>query len=83
MTPAVWVIVVGGLCAVVLAAAAGGFDAMGGILLVLIVAVAALAVSVARKARSGAIGPAECPACGGLVSPRAPYCKHCGERLEV
>jgi hypothetical protein len=79
---AVVVIVGAGLCAVILAAAAGGVDAMAGILIVLIVALGALAVSVARKARSGTVEPRTCAKCGGLVSPRAPFCKHCGEPLD-
>lgn len=38
-----------------------------------------LAIAVARGKDKGMTAPAQCTACGGLMSPNAPYCKHCGE----
>ena len=35
-------------------------------------------VAAALKMRSGSVRPSECAECGGLISPNAPYCKHCG-----
>ena len=49
------------------------------VILGFIVLFGALAIAVADKARSGAVQPASCPECGGLISPNAPHCKHCGE----
>ena len=43
-----------------------------------IVLLGAVAVGVAVKTRGGMVRPAECSECGGLISPNAPYCKHCG-----
>ena len=58
-----------------------GLDAYAAVILGLIVAFGALALAIARRSRSGAIGPARCPSCDGVVSSNAPYCKHCGARL--
>jgi hypothetical protein len=55
-----------------------GFDTTSVILLTLIALFGCLAIAVARKAKAGVIGPARCVECGGLLSPHAPYCKHCG-----
>jgi len=56
-----------------------GFDTTAVILFVSLVAVGALAIAVARGRDKGLTAPAQCTACGGLMSPNAPYCKHCGE----
>jgi hypothetical protein len=56
---------------------AGGFDVVSVIILVLIVGCGALAIAVVRKSGAG-VRPAQCASCGGLISPHAPYCKHCG-----
>jgi hypothetical protein len=58
-----------------------GLDAYAAVILGLIVAFGALALAIARRSRSGAIGPARCSSCDGVVSSNAPYCKHCGARL--
>jgi hypothetical protein len=58
-----------------------GLDAYAALILGLIVVFGALALAIARRSRSGTIGPALCPNCDGVVSPNAPYCKHCGVRL--
>ncbi|MBW3594814.1 MAG: hypothetical protein KY391_04480, partial [Actinobacteria bacterium] len=58
-------------------------DAAGGVILVLVFGVGALTIAVARKSGSGAVTPAECPACNGLISPNAPYCKHCGAEIPL
>lgn len=56
-----------------------GFDIAAISILGTMIALGALAIAIARKSESNAIGPATCSACGGLMSPNAPYCKHCGE----
>jgi hypothetical protein len=81
MTPVVTAIVIAGLLLAVALGAVFGLDVMGLILLALIAAVGVLAVSLARKARAGAIQPELCPSCKGFNSPNAPYCKHCGTHL--
>ncbi len=55
-----------------------GFDAVGVVIFSLIVLVGALGVGAVWKFRSGEVDPARCRDCGGLISPHAPYCKHCG-----
>lgn len=59
-------------------AVAAGLDMTGAVILLLIFAMGALAVGIARKRDSGVVKPAECSSCGGVISPNAPYCKHCG-----
>jgi len=71
-------IVVVGVVACASAAIAVGMDAMGTGVLAAIVVVGAAAIAATRK--MGRVGPASCEECGGLVSPNAPYCKHCGAR---
>jgi predicted amidophosphoribosyltransferase len=39
-------------------------------------------IAAAIKVRGGRISPGECPNCGGLISPNAPYCKHCGAPVD-
>ena len=55
-----------------------GFDSTALMLLGFAVAFGLLAVAVARKSRTGSVAPATCAECGGVISPHAPYCKHCG-----
>lgn len=57
-----------------------GFTVISIVILVLMVAVALMAVAVIKKGRAGGVGPAHCEECGGVISPNAPYCKHCGAR---
>lgn len=56
-----------------------GLDVAALSILATLVALGVLAIVIARKSEIEAIGPATCSACGGLMSPNAPYCKHCGE----
>lgn len=79
----VTVLVALGIALVVAVGAAGRIDAYGVVILVLIGAVGALAFAVARKSESGRVQPALCGECGGLVSPHAPVCKHCGAALST
>jgi hypothetical protein len=58
-----------------------GFQTSLGIILAFIVVFGVLAIAVFDKASSGTIAPARCDECGGLISPNAPYCKHCGARV--
>jgi hypothetical protein len=55
-----------------------GLDIAALSILATMIALGILAIVVARKSETGAVGPATCSACGGLMSPNAPYCKHCG-----
>ena len=64
-------------------AVAGGLDMTGAIILVLVFAMGALSIAVARRSTTGVVQPAECPSCRGVVSPNAPYCKHCGADLQT
>lgn len=56
----------------------GGFDVASAVMLVFIVSLGALGVAVSRRAGAGRASPKQCGECGGLTSPNAPYCKHCG-----
>lgn len=59
-----------------------GFDVAAISILLSMVALGILAIVIARKSQSGdAVGPATCEECGGLISPNAPYCKHCGHPI--
>lgn len=59
-----------------------GLDVRGAVTLVFIVTFGVLAFGVIRKSATGRVQPARCPACSGLNSPNAPYCKHCGAHFE-
>ncbi|MFN2489788.1 MAG: hypothetical protein ABR529_08650 [Actinomycetota bacterium] len=78
LTGVVIVLVAAGLVAIGLASLGGGIDVVALVIIVLTVALGALGIAVARKAGRGAVAPARCAECDGLVSPNAPYCKHCG-----
>ena len=82
MTRAVAALVAASVVVVVAAAVTAGIDRYSAVMLALIVAVGALAVVVARKFAAGSVRPVVCPDCGGMLSPHAPYCKHCGARLD-
>ncbi len=71
-------IVVTGIGVSIALAVAGGLDVTGAVILALVIAVGGLAIAVARRSAAGTVGPATCSSCGGVVSPNAPYCKHCG-----
>ncbi|HEU4480328.1 MAG TPA: hypothetical protein VFS18_00460 [Actinomycetota bacterium] len=81
MTASTIAIVVAGIVASVLAGIALGMDVTALVILALIVGCGLVAVRVALKARAGDAGPVQCPHCSGLLSPNAPYCKHCGMDL--
>ncbi len=57
-----------------------GFDTTSITILVLIAVVGALAIAAAGKFEGQRVAPARCSECNGVISPNAPYCKHCGER---
>ena len=80
MKPFVWALVVIGVIACTTAAVAAGLDTTGAVILVLIVAVGIAAVAGTRKVQR--VTPGRCEECGGLISPNAPYCKHCGARRD-
>jgi hypothetical protein len=67
-----------GIVAVILIGVGGGFDTGSFIIIAFIAAFGVLAVAVTKKARSGVVSPKRCESCSGLISPNAPYCKHCG-----
>lgn len=83
MSAAAIAIVVLGLALASGLAVAAGLDTTGAIILGLLFGMGLLAVAVARKSGVGSVRPAECAECGGLLSPNAPYCKHCGARVEA
>jgi hypothetical protein len=74
-------IVIAGLGVAAALAIAVGLDSTGTIILTLILVTGFLAIAVVRKSGEGVVGPAQCPECGGLLSPNAPYCKHCGAQI--
>ena len=79
MTVAVRILVGVGIAGAVLLGLGLGFDSTSLVILGFIVLFGGLAIAIADKANRGAVHPATCPSCGGLISPNAPHCKHCGE----
>jgi hypothetical protein len=69
-----------GVAGIVAGGLTWGFDATTVIILAMALGVAAVGLGVARKFASGTVAPAQCPECGGVIAPSAPYCKHCGAR---
>lgn len=78
MTAWVTGIVAAGVTLVLLAGVTRGFDTASLSILAGIVVLGGLAIAVARRAGTGIVGPGRCDGCGGLISPNAPVCKHCG-----
>jgi hypothetical protein len=76
-------LIVYGIVAAILLGIGMAFDVTALIILGGIVIVGAVGFGVVEKMRSGAVVPAQCPECGGLVSPNAPYCKHCSAPLRA
>ena len=83
MSAAAIAIVVLGLAVATGLAVAVGLDTTGAIILGLLFGMGLLAVAVVRKSDAGSVHPAQCPECGGLLSPNAPYCKHCGAAMKA
>ena len=81
MRPVAVAIVVAGVALSAFLAVTAGVGATGIVILAAIVAVGALALAVTRRSTGETVRPATCPSCDGLVSPHAPYCKHCGADL--
>ena len=81
MSAAVTVLVLVAITFVLSVGIVAGLDVYAAVILGLIVAFGVLALAIARRSSSGAIGPARCGKCDGIVSPNAPYCKHCAARL--
>lgn len=77
MIQAVVTFVLTGIVAAVLLGLGVGFDPTAYLILALIVLTGVGAVLIARRFRAGLAEPARCADCGGLISPNAPYCKHC------
>ena len=50
-------------------------------IMILTVLAAFAALGLSMLTRSKRVAPATCPNCGGLISPNAPYCKHCKATL--
>jgi hypothetical protein len=67
-----------GIAAIVAGGIRSGFDMTTVVLLLLAIALAVVGVAAARRFSSGAVCPAQCSQCGGLLAPSSPYCKHCG-----
>lgn len=81
MSTATRIIFVAGVVFAVGLGIIGGLDPYGFVILALVLACSWLGF--ALLGRTGDVGPAKCSACGGLISPNAPYCKHCGARVEA
>ena len=58
-----------------LTAAGAQYGVIELVLLTIVLAVAGVGLSM--LVRSKRVAPATCPNCSGVVSPNAPYCKHC------
>ena len=82
MFAATWVIVVWGVAAAVLLGLGMALDMTALLMLAFILFFGGIGIAVATKTRKHQVSPALCSECGGLLSPNAPYCKHCGARLD-
>jgi hypothetical protein len=76
-------VIVAGIALAVALGFSRGFDAYAIVILVLIVAVGVLAIATLNRWSAGSVTPGRCEECGGLISPNAPYCKHCGAATEA
>jgi hypothetical protein len=71
-----------GVALVVSIAFAAGSDIAVVFYLAPVVLLGVIVIAAAVKMRGGGVRPAECADCGGLISPNAPYCKHCGAPVD-
>lgn len=81
MIAGTWAIVAWGVLGAILLGIGMAFDVTALVILALILLVGGIGLGAVAKIRKGTVEPGICPACGGLVSPNAPYCKHCNEPL--
>ena len=65
----------------VLTAAGAQYGLVELVIVTFVLALAGLGLSMLVRSRQ--VEPAMCPNCGGVVSPNAPYCKHCKAPLTV
>lgn len=78
MTAVAIAIIIAGVVFVAATAVAGRtFNLIELLLVSVVMGFALLALGVVRQARHAR--PATCAECGGVISPNAPVCKHCGE----
>lgn len=59
-----------------------GFDAVSVLILVLVVALGGLGIAIVLRANESSVEIGRCPECGGVISPHAPSCKHCGASID-
>jgi hypothetical protein len=71
-------VIVAGIALAVALGLSRGFDVYAVVILVLIIAVGVLAIAALNRWSGGTVRPGTCEECGGVISPNAPYCKHCG-----
>ena len=83
MKPLFIAVIVAGIALAIALGLSRGFDAYAIVILVLIVAVGALAIATLNRWSGGSVQPGRCDECGGLISPNAPYCKHCHAPTEA
>lgn len=76
-----WTVVTWGVIGAVLLGIGMALDVTALVILALIVLIGGVGIGAVMKIRKGTVFPESCPSCGGLVSPNAPFCKHCGEPL--
>jgi hypothetical protein len=77
MTSAVTAFIVVAVAVAVLFGVAAGLDPVALILLAVFCIFGGLSIAIARRMKTGDIGPVSCSECGGAISPNAPYCQHC------
>jgi hypothetical protein len=58
-----------------------GLDAYGFVILALVIGCGWLGFALLHRTKD--VAPARCDTCGGLISPNAPYCKHCGATVRA
>lgn len=80
MRAATVAIVAAGLALALALGLGQGFDPTSITILLAIALVGALAIAAANRSSRGLAAPATCQECGGVISPNAPFCKHCGAR---
>ena len=80
MRTATIAIVLVGLALALVLGLARGFDGRSASILAAMAVVGGLAIAVAHRSDGRGVGPTGCTECGGVISPNAPYCKHCGAR---
>ena len=82
MRVAAVLLIIAGIAFAVVLGLNRGFDPFSGLIFVLVVALGVLGIAIVLRANETSVRVGRCGECGGVISPDAPSCKHCGALVD-